>query len=742
MEKTISSSTERFPALRRLGQAHHTRRIPFIQQLEATDCGAACLAMVLASYGRHEHLDRVRELMGTDRDGTTALAIIHAGHTYGLRGRGLKLDIDDLAYLEAGTILHWEFNHFVVFERLHRDSIEIVDPAVGRRQVRLDQVRRSFTGVAITFEPSETFQPARAETRPLWRSMTPLLDQGGRLVQIGVTSILIQLLALALPLLTGALVDRVVPRADYQLLLVLSVGMLAMVLFNSLASLLRAHLLLHLRTVLDSRMTLGFIDHLVNLPYAFFQRRSAGDLMMRLNSTATVREILTSSALSGLLDGVLVSLYLVLLFAANATLAALVLGLGVLQIAVFWLSRRRYQNLLSQDLQTQARAQSYLVQLMAGVETLKASGTEQRAVEHWSNLFVDALNVSLARGRLSANVGALQGALQLGSPLLILLVGGLQVLAGQLSLGTMLALNALAAAFLGPLASLVTNGLQLQLVRSYIERIDDVLNTPPEQDPQHARRADRLRGGIALEEVSFQYGPLAPAVVRDVSVDIRPGQFVAIVGRSGSGKSTLASLLLGLYQPASGRIRYDGANLAELDLGSVRRQLGIVPQHPYLFGSTIRENIALADPTLTLDAVVRAARLAHIHDDILAMPMGYETILADGGASLSGGQRQRLALARALVQQPAILLLDEATSALDTITEGKVQAALAALRCTRIVIAQRLSTIAHADLILVMDAGCLVEQGTHEELIDRNGVYAQLVAAQRATYGSAFGTVS
>jgi ATP-binding cassette subfamily B protein len=709
------------------------RRVPWIRQLALTDCGAACLAMVLAYHGKQVPLDELRQMTSTNRDGVDALAMTRAAQRYGLTARGVAADLDDLADLPPATILHWEFAHFVVFERLRRNGVQIMDPALGRRRLSMEVFRHSFTGVAITFEPGEDFRTSRLKGNGTWRYLRPLLGQSARLTRALVGSVLLRLLALALPLLTGLLVDEIVPRDDRHLLLVTGAAMAAVVGYFFLATLVRSHLLLQLRTHLDVRLTKAFVEHLVDLPYAFFLGRSAGDLMMRLQSNTVVREFLTTGTISALIDGSLASLYLVLLFMLSPPLAALVLGLGLLQVMVLLLARRRNQHLMSESLQVEAKSQSYTFELLAGIETLKAAGAERRAAEHWERLFIDQVNVALRRGRLDASVDAVTGTLQLGSPLAILVYGGYQVLNGGLSLGTMLAAAALAAGFLEPLATLIETGLKLQLLRSYMERISDVLDAPREQEGRQVATAHPLSGRVRAEGVSFAYGPLAPTVVTDVSLEVQPGQQLGIVGRSGSGKSTLAHLLLGMYPPTSGRILFDGSDLAGLDLTSVRRQIGIVTQRPYLFGATIRQNIALSNPGMPHEMVVDAARLACIHEEIVAMPMGYETPLVDGGASLSGGQQQRIALARALAHRPRVLLLDEATSDLDSVTEQMVHHNLGMLGCTRIVIAHRLSTIADADLILVMEEGTIVQRGTHDELMALPGAYREQVVAQLRT---------
>lgn len=712
-------------------ESDRARRIPFVAQMTAVDCGAACLDMVLGYHGKTVALQTVRDALGIARDGCTALDLANAAQWFGLRTRGVSLDIDDLDYLDRGAILHWKFSHFVVFDRLVADSVAVVDPAAGHRRVPMEVFRKSFTGVALLLEPGEKFAPSAAPqlTSYLWRYARRVLGETGIWRRILLLSIILQLFSLVIPAVTGVLVDKVVPLGDRDLLVVLGGGAAMLAGFFFVASLVRAMLLLHLRTRLDLCMTLGFMDHLVDLPFAFFQQRHAGDLVMRVNSNAVIREVLTSSVLSGALDGSLVLINLVLLLGISPPMGALVLTLGALQVTVFILTRQKQKELAAANLETDARSQSYLVEVLNGFETLKSTGTELRAAEHWSDLFVASLNVAVQRGRLSALIDSSLGLLRIANPLLVLGVGAGLVLQGNLTLGTMLALNSVAMGFLGPLGGLVSTAMQLQVLRSYVDRIEDVLRTAPEQARGEGRPAPRLSGAISLRDVCFSYGR-GPSVVRNVSLEIRRGQFVAIVGRSGCGKSTLARLLLGLYRPTSGSVSYDGLDLAELDSRSIRRQLGIVTQSPHIFAGSVRSNIALSNPESTLDDVKEASRLAHIHEELDAMPLGYDTPLAEGGASLSGGQRQRLALARALVHSPSIVLLDEATSALDSITERLVHAELGALQCTRIVIAHRLSTVARADQILVMRDGEIVEQGRHDELLAARGVYAELVAAQ------------
>lgn len=704
--------------------------IPFVAQVEIADCGAAALAMALSYHGRHVPLAELHEAAGTGRDGVDALRLVQAAATYGLRARGVATELDDLRVLPRGTVLHWGASHFVVLDAASRRGVTIADPLVGRYRVNWSAADDLYSGVAIILEPGVDFVPGGQAATGALQHARRLVASSNGLGKVLATSVVVRVMALAVPVLTGVVVDEVVPAGNTHLLIVLVAMMAALIGYSVAATFLRANLLLRLRSRLDVDMTLGFLEHLVDLPYAYFLKRSSGDLMMRLRSNSVVREILTTGSIASMLDGVLATIYLVAIVALSPVLGAVVGVLAAAEVTVLMAARRRNQQLMSESLAAEARSQSYAYEMFSAVETLKAAGAERRAVSYWSNLFVAELNVALRRGRLAAAVDTASAGLRLASPICVLLVGAYLVADGQLSLGTMLALAALATGFLEPLATLVATTLQVQLLGSYLGRLDDVLNTPTETAGREVLPAPQLTGALRAEQLTFGYSRHDSPAVDGVELDVKPGQVVAIVGRSGSGKSTLGRLLLGLYLPTSGRVLLDGIDLATLDPRSVRSQVGVVTQDPYIFGLSIRDNVSLGDPSLPIERLQAAAELAGIAADIDAMPMGWDTQLVDAGASLSGGQRQRLALARALANEPRILLLDEATSSLDTLTEAHVHANLAKLRCTVIVIAHRLATVVDADCIVVMDSGRVVEAGQHCELVAAGGHYAQLVSSQ------------
>ncbi|MEV8635144.1 peptidase domain-containing ABC transporter [Streptosporangium sp. NPDC051023] len=706
------------------------RRVPVVLQNTATECGAACLAMVLSYHGRRVSLQEISDRLQIGRDGLSAKALREGAVECGLTSRAFSLAPADLARVPMPAIVHWEFKHFVVVERWAEDRVDIVDPGRGRRRLTPEEFDEGFTGVLLAFEPGPGFTRGRSTAGAAWRRRfvrALLVRRKGLLAQVLLTSLLLQLLGLALPFFSEALVDRVLPAGAQGLLTLIGAGLVLAAATQFAVGYLRSVLLVAIRASADAELTGGVVSHLVALPYRYFALRGKGDLMTRAGSVAVLRDMLTGQVLSALLDGPLAVGYLILVFSWDTVFGLCLLAFAATQVLLLLATARKVGLLTQEELSAFSATQSQLVQAIGGIETLKASGSEHRAVEQWSRHFTTQLNADMRGGLAQGLLEAALGTLRLLAPLALLWVGAWRVLDGELTLGALLALNALASAALTPIGSLMASLQGLQQAGAHFDRLSDILASEPE--PTAGIEVLRLRGSVELHGVGFRHDPRGPWTLRGISVSISPGQKIALVGPSGAGKSTLARLLLALHTPSEGQLSYDGVPLSELNLRSLRRQFGVVTQEPSLFTGSIRENIALNAPDAPMERVIQAAELACLHDEISAMPMGYETLLMEGGG-LSGGQKQRLALARALLSRPKVLLLDEATSHLDSTTEARIEANLGWLTQTRIVIAHRLSTVKDADLILVVDQGKIVERGTHDGLLARGGRYAALVAAQ------------
>lgn len=712
------------------------RKVPLILQLNIIECGAACLAMILSYYHRKTRVTEIREICNMGRDGMTAHDIVQTGRDYGFNVRAYSVqDLDDIRFLRVPAILHWKFNHFVVLERWLKRRAVILDPAIGRLSISRQDFEHNFTGIILVFEPRGEFMRTRNGREKMhgWEFLKSLMKLPGVThigAQIAAASLLLQVFGLLPPILTQIFVDTIIPYQVIDLTAIISYSLLLVVVTNFCLSFLRGSLLIHLQAKLDSQLMMGFFEHLLSLPFRFFQERASGDLLMRLGSNAMIREVITSQSLSILLDGGMVIVFLSILTVRAPLYGALTIALGLSQILILLVTTGKIQNLIRLDLEAQSVSHSFLVEAIKGIATVKTTSSEAQTFNHWANLFVNQLNITVRRNYLTMTTGHLLSIFRYGAPLLLLLIGAQQAIQGYLSLGTMLALNSLAIACLNPLVSFVTACQQLLLVRAHLERILDVLEAQPEFDENVSRKHPFAGGQIELRNIHFSYSASGPKALRNISIRILPGQKVALVGQTGSGKTTLGMLLLGLYQPTEGEVLYDGIPLTDLNRQKLRRQFGVILQDAFLFNRSIRQNIASTNPDISLNAVIEAAQIAGIHEEILNMPMGYETMVGEGGFSLSGGQRQRLSIARALVNKPTVLLMDEATNHLDSITEKQIEKNLKDLHCTRIVITHRINTVADADLILVLDKGQIVESGRHEELILKGGAYVALIHNQ------------
>ncbi|MGQ4598078.1 ATP-binding cassette domain-containing protein [Nocardia sp. R6R-6] len=708
------------------------RQVPVLISDTMTECGAACLAMVLGYFGRRATVEECAKLCFVGRDGASALSVATAARSYGLRVTPCRVEqLDDLAQIGRPAILFWGFNHFVVLERFRGADAVIVDPARGRIFVERQELDENFTGVALPMAPGPEFRPGGARpASPGWIMAKRVLRAPGigpLITKVVLASLLLIGLGVIGPWVITIIVDQVVPTGQRVTLQVIAVGVGLVLLCRSLVSLVRGLLLVDIQNEVDRTLSTSFFDHLLRLPYSFFERHSVGDLQSRLAANSQMRMVLTQNTLSGALDGILVVVYAAVLFAASPAFGLAAAGFGVVQILLVVIPARRITQLTVTELAEGGKTSGFAAEALRGIDSVKAAGSEAWAFSRWHSLYERQLTTGMRRARLTAVLSVAATAVADASTLVLPLLAGWQALSGTYSVGAMIGLVALAANLSQPLTRLAVTVQQLQGVQGHLRRLATILTTTVEQAPATCRPAPTLTGHIDLHNVGLRHPGASSWALRHITLTIPAGARVAFVGPSGSGKSTLVKMILGFYPPSEGRVLLDGHDLRDLDLGTVRRQCGVVPQEVVVFNGTIRRNIAFGNPDLSFAEVRRAAQLADLERDIATMPMGYETIISENGSTLSGGQRQRLALARALAGQPAILILDEATSALDTITETTIANNLVHAGITTITVTHRLSTIRRADTIVVLSNGGIAEIGDHNTLIAApGGLYAAM----------------
>ncbi|BDU77447.1 peptidase domain-containing ABC transporter [Mesoterricola sediminis] len=663
------------------------------------------------------------------RDGATAAGILRAAVGYGLEADAYHAEVEELAGLPMPLILHWEFRHFLVLERITGRKVVLMDPAQGRRSLDHGRFRESYTGVAMTFSPGPAFRPRRKRLPSRDRYFAMIREHLPSLGLVLLGSLWLQALGLVLPLGQKVLVDQVLLPRREGWLWGLAAALAGAASAQALLSYSRIRVLQNLQATTNLALARSFMGHLLALPIAFFLQRGNGDLVHRLDSQGEVQNLFTERSVAALLDAFLLAGYATLMVAFHARLGALVILLSLTQVACRWAIRERKARLMAAELAAAGNASSVLVESLSTLETIQVAGAGRVFVQRWADARIPSLNAALERQGLEANLGAVDACLGHLGATLVLLAAGWEVLNHSMTLGTFSAFLTLQTLLLVPLSALLEAWGQLQGLGSHLARLDDVMEARPE--PGGDRDPGKLTGAIDLAGVSYHFPGCPEPALAGVDLQVKAGSMVALAGPTGAGKSTLARLLLGMHVPDEGSIRFDGLDLRTLDLPHLRRNLGVVHQDTFLLNDTVWANLALQAPDLPRERLIEAARSARVHEVLSALPQGYDTVIGENGLTLSGGQRQRLALARALAPRPAILLLDEATSALDPETEAAVHRNLAGLGCTRIVIAHRLATLADADLILVLERGRVVQRGRYRELAECPGLFRTMVECER-----------
>ena len=710
---------------------HRYARTPTVLQLEAVECGAASLAMMLGFFGRTVPLEELRMRCGVSRDGSTAGNMVRAAALYGLEAKGHKYGLEALRKVAPPFVVFWEFRHFLVVEGYDNRRVFLNDPATGRRSVLWEEFDRNFTGVTITFAKTDAF-----ETNAVVPSGVVILAQRVRESLDAVTFIVMAGIALVvpgivIPALTKVFVDDVLigKHVVWGPWIVLVMG-LAIALSSLLVALQQA-ISLRLQTKLAVTSASRFFWHVLNMPMNFYGQRSAAELAYRVHLNDRIAELLSGRVTTAAIRAISALFFLVLMLRYDVALALLSVAIAALNLLALAAANRSRSDANATLLQAEGELLGTAVMGIRYIETLKAAGAERAFLQRWGSRLARVVNARQQLGFPTQLLVAAPRLLAMLNAAAILGFGSLRVIDGTLSLGALFAFYLLSEQFSAPFAEIVRFGSEFQEMDGSLKRIEDVYRYPATVPPLEVTepRREILHGGLELQNIRFGYSPVAPPLVDGLSLHVAPGKQIAVVGSTGSGKSTVTKLVSGLYEPWAGAVLYDGKLRAAYDRRAFAAAVAMVDQEIALFAGTVRANITLFDPTIDDAAIERAARDACIHDEIMARSGGYDAIVEEEGRNFSGGQRQRLEIARALVRDPALIILDEATSALDAITEAQVAENLRRRGCSCVIVAHRLSTIRDSDEIIVLERGAIVERGTHDSLVSLGGRYKELVTA-------------
>ena len=712
------------------------RRFAWIQQAEEMDCGAACLAMVCKHYGVGMTLGKLRELANVTTQGATLDSLARTAESIGFTTRALQCTFDTLRGFDLPFIVHWEGYHYIVVYGVSSSQVWVADPALGFRKLSVEEFERGWRGTCLTFMPRQDVAQVTASHSPWVRFARYLLPYKRILLHLFLATFVIQMLGIVPPMIIQNILDGVVVHQNVNLLHLLIMGLIVSNVFTQLTSTIRAALANFMVRKLDFTMMSQFFRHTLSLPYSFFAKRKTGDIFARFQENQTIRAFLTESTISTVLNLLMIFIYFTVLFLYNVRLTLLLIAFVIPMLALTVLVTPKVKAFAREVFSATTEAKSYLMEALGGAETVKGMGIERPVRLKWETKYAKALEVQFRAQSFNIGVGLVGQLLNAATTISILWVGADLVLTRELTIGQLIAFNALMGSVLAPLMGLVGLWSLLNDASVAMERLGDVLDLPPEQRPEElASRVaiPELQGDIRFDGVYFRYdGSETPYVLENITVDIKPGELVAIVGRSGSGKTTLAKLIVGFYPPTDGRLTVDGYDIGVVDKEYFRAQVGYVMQTNLLFSGTVAENIAGGSDEPDRRRIEEVAKKADAHGFISKMPLGYQQVVGERGMGLSGGQIQRLCIARALYREPRLLVFDEATSALDSQSESNIISNLNDILKgrTAVVIAHRLSTIMRADKILVLYEGKIVEQGRHEELVERRGMYYELVQKQ------------